>query len=164
MTTNYRYQEPSKPILELLSPGEYEFTVLESEPPKLKETTGNFVMAVKLSVGPQHKHVYDYPWSGESGDKIAGFLKSCNRAPEPGKEPNWSRIVGAKGRCRIKVEPAKGDFGESNKVSYYVFAKDVKEGAPQSFTPSQVASGEISTRKAAHDPDLDPTEPDSIPF
>lgn len=161
MTTNYRYSEPSKPVFEPLPEADYDYTVLESEPPKLKESTGNFVMAVKLSVGPQNRHVYDHPWSGQSGDKIAGFLKSCNRAPEIGKEPNWTRIVGAKGKCHLKVQPAQGQFDAKNVVSYYLYAKDIKDG---SFTPSQVSQGETEARKNAGDPDLDPTEPDQIPF
>lgn len=163
MTTNYRYQEPSKPIFALLPPGEYSYVVLEAEPPHIKPESGNHVMNLKLGVGPEQKHVTDSPWAGATGDKIASFLASCNRAPAVGQEPEWHRLVGAKGRVKIKIRPASCQYDEKNEVSYYIHAKDVKQSSA-SFTPSQVASGEIATRKNAGDPDLDAADQDSIPF
>lgn len=159
MTTNYRYQEPSKQTFDVLPPGEYVFVVLYAEEPHIHPTSGNHVMNVKLGVGPDQKHVFDSPWAGPNGDKIASFLASCGKAPAVGKEPQWNRLEGAKGRCKIKVRPATGSYEEKNEVVSYIFARDIK-----TYTPEQVAQGAVKQQKAARDPDLDPTDTDDITF
>jgi hypothetical protein len=169
MSTPYRYNEPSTPIFEPLPPGDYDFTVLELTAPYTKPN-GNNVLAVKLQVGKENAHIYDNPSqgidkNGEPFDKIAGFLKSCNRAPAPGQEPNWDRIIGAKGRVHTKLEvAAQGKLAGQQvaKVAWYIFNKDIKQ-SPQSFTPSQVKQSADEVRRNAGDPDWD-AEPSDLPF
>lgn len=170
MTTSYRYNEPSETQFEVLPAGDYDFIVLSAGEPYTKDN-GNIVLPLKLEVGKQKAHVFanatcGKDTTGEPFDAIAKFLKAVNRAPAPGREPQWNRLEGARGRCHIKVGVSKvGKYAgqDRNEVGWFIYNQDVKQ-SPQSFTPSQVASGEITARKNADDPDLDPTAPDDLPF
>lgn len=164
MTTSYKYNEPSPaPTFGPLPEGEYAFTVLQCGE-LYTSSAGNTVLPVKLAVGKENAHVFDRPWSGPNGDRIAGFLKSCNCAPAAGQEPDWRKIEGANGRVRLKIEVATaGSMAgkQVNRVNYYIYADSVTQ--PQTFTTAQVKQREMQSRKAVHDPDLD-VEPDDIPF
>jgi hypothetical protein len=78
--------------------------------------------------------VFANPWAGttkdgEARDGIAEFLLSVNRAPKVGEEPDWKRLVGAKGRCRLKVEVAQvGALAGSqvNRVAYFHAPRQVE--------------------------------------
>jgi hypothetical protein len=100
--------------------------------------------------------------NGDEFEKIAQFLKASNRAPAPGEEPNWSKLVGAKGRAHIKVEKAEQGklIGKLvNRVAYYVFATDIK--------PARVLTNDEARQVKQGVPISGPggnNEPDDIPF
>lgn len=148
MTNRYKYSEPeAASTFSVLPPGEYNFQILNVESPYTKDN-GNIVLTVKLNVD-KNTHVYDRPWCGKDKndkftDKIAQLLKAVNRAPAVGQEPDWRKLVGAKGRVVVKVGSWEGR--ERNEVDHYVFALDIK----QSTQPS----GPVDTDNA----------PDDIPF
>ena len=153
----YKYNEPSPPPqFGPIPEGDYNFTVIEAGEP-YHSAAGNFVLAVKLQVGPEKAHVYDNPWAGDNGDKIAQFLKACGRAPAIGQEPAWNKLIGAKGRCHIKIETAQqGKLAGKpvNKVSWYIFATDVLPSRPNATStcvlPKLLVDGDQT--------------PDDIPF
>src|SRR4029077_5668539 len=109
--------------------------------------------------------------NGEDRDGIAEFLLAINRVPKIGEEPDWQRLVGAKGKCRLKVEiAAQGSLAgkEVNKVAFFHRPKQVGasvEPLKQSFTESEIKESQAAIAKtlADKDPDLD-VEPDDIPF
>ena len=176
MTTNYIYRgEPEQRVFGALPEGDYAYVVADCGEPYQKDT-GNWVMSVKLAIQPSGASVFANPWSGvtkdgEERDGIGEFLLSCNRAPKPGSEPDWKRCVGAKGKCRLKVEIAKmGTLAgkEVNKVGFFHRPKQVgpsAEAPRQSFTESEIRASQAAIGKtlAGKDPDLD-VEPDDIPF
>src|SRR4029077_3808175 len=104
-------------------------------------------------------------------DGIAEFLLAINRAPKIGEEPDWKRLVSAKGKCRLKVEiAAQGSLAgkEVNKVAFFHRPKQVgpaTEQPRQSFTQSEIKASQaaIGRTLTGKDPDLD-VEPDDIPF
>lgn len=161
---------------EPLPEGDYNFTVIynsfaESDRPT-KTEKGNWSLRLKLAVGPDQVHVFANPWSGttSSGDKrdnIAEFLRAVGRAPANGTEPQWSKLIGAKGKCHIKTEIAKqGSLAGKpvNVVAYFIVPRDTRTATqPPTYTPQQVNESANAVRKAAHDPDLDP-DPTDIPF
>lgn len=169
MTTSYRYNEPSETQFEVLPAGDYDFIVLSAGEPYTKDN-GNIVLPLKLEVGKQKAHVFANATcgkdsAGEPFDAIAKFLKSVNRTPTPGQEPQWNRLEGARGRCHIKVGVSKvGKYAgqDRNEVGWFIYNQDVKQSA-QSFTPSEVKLSADAVRRAAGDPDLD-AEPSDIPF
>jgi hypothetical protein len=155
MTNNvYRFGGGSSPQKAWgpLPPGDYEFSVVECSEPYQKDN-GNWVLRVKLSIQPDSRTVYDQVWSGttrdgERRDGIGDFLTACARAPGPGDEPDWAKVVGARGKCRLKIETASvGTLAgkEVNRVHYYYRPK------------------EIAQPKAGPTPP-DDTEPDNIPW
>jgi hypothetical protein len=175
--SSYRYSEPTDIAFSPLPEGEYAFIVEEAGEP-YKSDKGNLVLALKLLVGPEQVPVFDNPsqGTGKKGpyDSIARFLKAVGRAPAPGTEPNWKRLVGAKGRAHIKIEIAQqGKLAgkEVNKVGWYIYADSIRQTkdstqppARQNFSPAEVKQSQDAVNKAAgHDPDLD-VEPDDIPF
>ena len=169
--SSYRYSEPEEIAFGPIPEGDYSFVVKEASEP-YQSDKGNLVLALTLLVGPDQAQVFDNPsqGTGKKGpyDSIARFLKAVGRAPTAGTEPNWKRLVGAKGRCHIKHEVAQmGKLSGKtvSKVAYYIYADDMKQPiAAQSFTPAEVKQSQDAINKAAgHDPDLD-VEPDDIPF
>lgn len=160
-------QDGPIPARKLLEPGgPYPFVVLDANPPT-KNKNGNWVMKnVKLGVGPEKKWVFDNPWSGvdkngDVHDNIKKFLHAIDRLPAKGQAPNYSRLLGAKGTCHIKIEQDQN--GEDrNKIRYYITPRET--GSPpssvQHAAPPPVIAGKEWLSK---DPGLD-VEPDDIPF
>lgn len=126
MNTKYIYRgAPEERTFGPLPPGDYAFVVAAADPPY--EKNDHWVMSVKLTIQPQGVPVFANPWSGttssgEERDGIADFLVAVNRAPTVGQEPNWAKLVGAKGKCRLKTETAQmGALAgkEVNKVAFF---------------------------------------------
>ena len=66
---------------------------------------GNHVLKVVLSIQPSGQTVYYYPWANKTRDNIAELVLATNRSPASGEEPNWAKLVGAKVKVRLEVEP-----------------------------------------------------------
>jgi hypothetical protein len=161
--SDYVYQEPVNPALDLLPEGDYEYTVtgLISQP--YTTNAGNYVLPLKLAVGPGKLTMWAYPSVGESKqgnpyDSIAPFLKSCGKNPKPGQRADLSEnnLKGARGMCHVKVEIAEAGQmkgKEVNKVHYFIW--DNAAGTPKSQqmpVPVTGAGPRVSD------------EPDDIPF
>jgi hypothetical protein len=175
--SEYRFKEPSPvPTFGPLPEGDYMATVVECGEPYVNPKSGNYVLAVKLAVGPEAVPVFFNPWAGtttggDERDDIARFLVAVNRAPKIGTEPDWKRVVGAKGKCKIKIEIAsQGSLAGKpvNRVAFFYAPRQVGPGAEQprqSFTEAEVKESQAKIAKTigTKDPDLD-VEPDDIPF
>jgi hypothetical protein len=173
---SYRFSggEQRRPVSGPLPEGDYIFAVAEYQPPYQK-ANGNWVLKVRLTIEGQT--IFDQAWSGtdkngEDRDGIGEFLLAVNRAPKnKGDEPDWRKVEGARGRCRLKVEIAQmGALAgkEVNRVAYYYRPKQVgpsTEAQKQSFTENEIKKSQAAMGKtlAGKDPDLD-VEPDDIPF
>jgi hypothetical protein len=154
MSEDYTYQPSERPdFAGVLTEGEYDFVVTEANE-MYRSDKGNLVLPVKLAVGKQRVTVFDSPSAGkdkngEAYDRIANFLESIGKAPEPGQKANLGRkhLEGSKGRARIKVEVASmGKLAgkDVNKVHYYL--------SPASLTAGATTAGSQDN------------EPDDIPF
>ena len=152
--------EQRKPVGPL-APGDYHFVVAECGEPYPKQS-GNWVVQARLSILPGGETVFATPWSGtdkngEERDGIGSFLLAVNRAPgNKGDVPDWSKIAGAKGKCRLKVEVAQmGSLAgqEVNKVAFFYEPKQLKvplsEHLPDKLQQAKQQAAE---------------EPDDIPF
>jgi len=171
--SNYRYRgEPEQRVFGALPEGDYQFVVAEIDEPYTNPKSGNDVLPVKLSIQPQGVPVFANPWAGtdkngEDRDGIAEFLLAINRAPKIGEEPDWQRLVGAKGKCRLKVEiAAQGSLAgkEVNKVAWFHRPKQVgpsTEQPPTSYSKPEVEKAAKAAQAAAGGDDM---EPDDIPF
>lgn len=173
MITGYRFSggEVRRPITGPLPEGDYPFEVADCQEPYQK-ANGNWVLKVRLTI--QGQTVFDQPWSGETSqgeprDGIGEFLLACGRAPKnKGDEPDWGKVEGAHGKCRLKVEVAQmGALAgkEVNRVAYYYRPKEIgptAEGPKQSYSPDEF----INARKEAAQRAGAPSdfEPEDIPF
>jgi hypothetical protein len=175
--SNYRYKgTPEERVFGALPAGDYNYVVSEAHEPYTSKN-GNEVLKVRLSVGSTGATVWAHPWcgvdkNGEQRDGIAEFLASCNRLPRIGEEPDWRRLHGARGRCRLKVEiAALGALAgkEVNAVDRFYRPKEVgpaAEGPRQNFSKQEVAAGQGQAERRAgkpRDPELD-AAPEDIPF
>lgn len=171
--TGYIYRgEPEQRVFGPLPEGDYSYVVAECGEPYQKDNN-NWVLRVKLAIQPSGVPVFASPWSGtdrngEERDGIADFLLSCDRAPSVGSEPDWERVVGAKGRCRLKIEIAQmGALAgkEINRVDRFYRPKQVGPGAEQpprtSYNPDEVAKAQAEQRRRSGDDDM---APDDLPF
>jgi hypothetical protein len=172
MNDRYIYRgEPEQRVFGALPPGDYNYVITEAGEPYQKDN-GNWVLAVKLAIQPSGQTVFANPWSGktssgEERDGIGELLISCARAPKPGTEPLWSKLIGARGRVRLKVEIAQmGQLAgkEVSKVAFFMVPKQVgptTEPTRQSYSPQEVAQASKTAQAAAGGGDI---EPDDIPF
>jgi hypothetical protein len=171
--SNYRYRgEPEQRVFGALPEGDYQFVVAEIDEPYTNPKSGNDVLPVKLSILPQGVPVFVNPWcgtdkNGDDRDGIAEFLLAINRVPKIGEEPDWKRLVGAKGKCRLKVEIAQqGSLAgkEVNKVAWFHRPKQIGPAAaqaPQNYSKPEVEKAASAAQAAAAPSDV---EPDDIPF
>jgi hypothetical protein len=170
--STYRFDDPpARPNFGPLKEGDYSFVVSECDEP-YQSKAGNYVLPLKLSIQPDGTPVFDNPWAGtdkngDDRDGIAEFLLAVNRAPARGQEPNWSKVVGAKGKCRLKVVIAEqGNLAgkEVNKVAWYYRPKEVgptAQQAPQTYSEPEARKAAKAAQAAAGSSDI---EPDDIPF
>ncbi|HXM29783.1 MAG TPA: hypothetical protein VN957_27410 [Chthoniobacterales bacterium] len=166
----YRGAPGSRAFGALLQPGDYSFVVSSADAPYFKNN--KWILGIKLTIQPHDIPVFANPWSGidkngEDRDGIAEFLLAVNRAPASGDEPEWGRLIGAKGKCRLKIEPDQNNV-DRNKVAFFHRPKQTgpsTEGPSQSFTESEIKKSQTAIAKTlgVKDPDLG-IEPDDIPF
>jgi hypothetical protein len=155
----------SRKVFGSLPEGDYAFSVTECPEPYRKDT-GNWVLNVRLSIQPAGETVFAPVWSGtdkngEERDGIGQFLIAVNRAPKVGEEPDWRKIVGARGRCRLKVEIAQqGALAgkEINRVQYFYTPKEI---GPTSAATQKIEQTQQKVKQAV---DINELEPDDIPF
>ena len=158
--STYRFKEPAaRQMAGPLPEGDYNFRVTNADEP-YESKAGNQVLPLELEI-EEHK-IFANPWAGytkagEERDGIAEFLLAVNRAPKAGQEPDWKRLVGAKGRCRLKVEIASQGTLEGkpvNKVAYFHAPRQVDKDyhAAQAEVKSKAANPKAGE------------EPDDIPF
>jgi hypothetical protein len=174
--SSYRYKgEPAQRVFGALPEGDYQFVVTEAGEP-YTSNNGNLTMRLRLTIQPSGMSVFANPciWTDrddEEQDGIAEFLLAVNRVPKINEEPNWKSLVGAKGKCRLKVEIAQAgalEGKEVNKVAFFHRPKQVgplAQGARQNFTEAEIKKSQAAIAKTLglKDPDLEP-EPDDIPF
>jgi len=124
-----------------------------------------WILAIKLIIEPSGLWVFANPWSGtdkngENRDGIAEFLLAINRVPEIGSEPDWKRVISARGKCRLKIEIAGAgalEGKEVNKVAFFHRPKEIK--SPSVSTKEYEQLAEEQKQRADLNSDLD-----DIPF
>ena len=162
MDDKYIYHgNPRERVFGPLPAGDYNFNVASIDAPYFKND--KWILPLKITIQPQGITVFANPWAGtnsygEERDGIAEFLLSINRVPAVGQEPQWGKMVGARGRCRLKLEIAqKGVLTgkDVNKVAWF-------------HAPKQLEASELPQvgPKPPQEPDeLDMgEEPKNIPF
>ena len=169
--STYKFKQPTaRPAFGALPEGDYNYTVSECGEPHVSTKSGLMVLAVKLSIQPEGIPVFANPWSGtdKNGtyrDGIAEFLISCDRAPRENEEPEWSEVIGARGKCRLKIEIAQmGALAgkEVNKVAWFIAPKQLGPQANQQRTSkSEFEKARVQQVKASGGATPDP---DDIPF
>jgi len=171
--STYKYGgEPPTRTFGALPEGDYSFVVATADEPYTNPKSGNLVLPVRLNILPEMVPVFANPWCGETSngehrDGIAEFLLAVNRAPKVGEEPDWAKLVGARGKCHIKVEIAQAGTlagKEVNKVGWFIRPKQVGPTTeqPQSYSPDEFAKARKEAAQRAGSPSND--ELQDIPF
>lgn len=124
----------------LLPAGEYDFEVIEAEDTTSKK--GNDMLVLTLSIedgdGRSHK-VIDYlvdavAYKVRHFASAVGMLKEY----EAGNIPAHL-LKGRTGKCKLRLEPAKGDFRAKNSVNDYVKESGGNGAAPPAkFVPQEL--------------------------
>jgi hypothetical protein len=170
----YRFKEPPAARgTGALPEGDYAFVVASCDEP-YESKAGNQVLPVRLTIEPSGLTVFANPWAGtdkngNERDGIADFLLAVNRAPKVGQEPDWKRVVGAKGTVHLRVKIAEmGALAgkEVNEVHYFYRPKEVgprtAAEARTSFSRAEMEQIRKEAVKGAGGPTQE--EPDDIPF
>jgi hypothetical protein len=172
---SYRFKElPARPTFGPLPEGDYGFTVASGDEPYKKND--KWILPVKLAIQPDGTPVFANPWSGvdkngQERDGIAEFLLAINRTPAVGEEPEWGKLIGAKGKCRLKQEEAqqgklKGKM--VNKVAFFHRPKQLPSAESSSrvnFTEAEIQKSQQAIAKVlGKSPEEENLEPDDIPF
>jgi hypothetical protein len=140
---------------EPLPAGNYDFEILDYTGP-YRNVNGRFVLKLELQI--EGRRVFDQVWSGKTSageprDGIGDLLRAVNCAPPEGEEPDWPKLIGSLGRCRLKVAVAEAGASAGkpiNRVGWYL--------APKQIDPA------ASAKKEEED-ELEPEgDEDSIPF
>jgi hypothetical protein len=170
MTSTYKYRgapEARFEPREVLPEDDYDFVVASVDRPYFKNE--KWIIAVKLIIEPSGLWVFANPWTGvdrngKQRDGIAEFLLACNRVPEIDQEPDWNSVIGARGKCRLKVEVAGAGAlagKEVNKVAFFHQPKEIKQPSVSTKEYGQLHKEQKQSGAGASD--LNP-EPDDIPF
>jgi hypothetical protein len=164
--STYRYNEPAARTFSVLPAGDYIAVISQAEEPY--EKGGKLILKTVLTIQPSGTTVFYYPWhgatkEGEIRDSIGELLFAANRAPASGEEPNWAKLVGAKIKVRLKVEPDQ--MGIDRNAIHFVHTPK-KAGVPakpteKSFSQSEFlkARGKQTDASGGGEP-----EPDNIPY
>jgi hypothetical protein len=162
--STYRYQEPPRRTFNVLEPGDYQAVIAAAEEPY--EKNGKQILKTTLAIQPSGQTVFYYAWTGQTAageyrDNIGELLLAANRAPAVGKEPNWSSLVGAKVKVRLKVEPDQNS--DDRNVIHFVYTP--KQIGPQAQAPQNVSKSQFdqARQQAAKNAGLE-HEPTDIPF
>jgi hypothetical protein len=176
--SEYKYQgAPEQRVFGALPAGDYAFVIAEVIREPYRASSGNLVLSLKLTILPDGVPVFWNGWcgtdkNGDERDGIAEVLLAVNRVPKIGTEPDWQRLVGAKGKCRLKVEVAQqGSLAgkEVSKVHYFYIPKQVgptAAQAPQTYSNEEFnkAAKQQAARSAGPAASDLAVEPDDIPF
>ena len=137
MSSIYRFHKPLERQASFgpLPEGDYNFTVSECGEPY--EKNNKIIVEVKLSIQPDGVPVWAHPWTGRDKngndrDGIAEFIVAINRAPREGEDVDWDKVIGARGRCRLKQEEAQGGTHKGqmvNKVGWFIAPKQIGPSA-----------------------------------
>ena len=164
----YKYKAPPSASTRNFKPlpeSDYDFEIVRCTEP-YKNTKDNWVLPVRLSILPERITVFANPWSGvdkngEPRDTIAEFLICVGRAPGADQEPDWDSIIGAHGRCHLKVQTAKqGKLAgqEVNVVAWFIEPGPiVPTGQRRNRSSQELAKLRLDQPAAAG-------EPDDLPF
>lgn len=156
MSMRYIYQGPPEArVFGALPAGDYAFRIASAEEPYFKNE--KWILTLKLIIEPTGYTVYYRPWSGtdrngEARDGIADLLLAVNRVPARGTEPDWEKLVGARGKCRLKTEIAQQGTLAGKEVNAVHWL----------HRPHELASGTQLPRVGPKPPEE--TEPDDLPF
>ena len=167
--SDYRFKEPPpREAFELLPPGDYIYVVTECDPdgPHKSKSGSGLTLDIKVAIQPSGRILKAWPWTGTDSngsdrDGIAEFLLSCNRASKVDEEPAWSKVVGAKGKCRLKIDKDQNGI-ERNYVHYFYRPKQAnlpQEGKQTTFSQSEFQKARQQQRTSAGEP-----EPSEIPY
>ena len=165
--SSYRYNEPPPRTFNVLPNGDYQAVITEAGEPYINDK-GNHVSKVVLSIQPGGQTVFYYPWTGKTAageyrDNIGELLLAANRAPAVGQEPNWPKLVGAKVKVRLKVEPDQNS--EERNVIHWVYTPKAA-GKPASGKKESVSTDEFlkaREKQVVASGDAEP-EPDDLPY
>jgi hypothetical protein len=167
-------EKPSRNIpLDVLPEGDYDFRILTAQEPYYKADTERWVMKCLLYIEPTgHEISYNSSTAlkgkdrdGVKRDAIGDLFIAVNRAPlHPGEEIEVGRLIGARGRCRLKKENWNNQ--ERNAVARIYVPKQV---GPTSEQPprqsySQEEYNQARRQQEAKSAGPDDLEPSDIPF
>ena len=163
--STYRYNQPTARTFNVLPAGDYIAVISQAEEPY--EKGGKLILKITLAIQPSGAVVFYYPWhgataAGEIRDSIGELLFAANRAPASGEEPNWAKLVGAKIKVRLKVEPDQMGI-DRNAVHYVHVPKkaDTMRPTEKSFSQSEFEKARQQQMAAAGAAE---PEPDDIPY
>ena len=166
MATTYKFGGgEERKMFGPLPQGDYNFVVAECPEPYQKES-GNWVVNVRLNILPNGETVFAPVWSGvdkngDVRDGISEFLIAVNRAPAVGAEPNWAKVTGARGKCRLKIEIAQQGALAGQEVNRVAFFHKPKQVEPSSGASQQMEQTQAKVKQAAG---VNEIEPDDIPY
>jgi hypothetical protein len=130
------------------------------------EKNGKQILKATLAIQPSGQTVFYYAWTGQTAtgeyrDNIGELLLAANRAPAVGQEPNWAKLVGAKVKVRLKVEPDQN--GEERNVIHRVYTPK-KAGKPVANQQSASTDEFLKARKKQEATDLGEPEEQDLPY
>ena len=140
--------------LEPLPVGDYNFTVRNCSAERESKSGLSWVITVELEIifNDERLTILDYPSTAKDQDEaaevrdgIGDFLLAVDRVPKGAFVPD--QVLGARGKCRLKIEEATGSYPAKNKVAYYYVPREIK----QSAAPKPVVQSTLE-------------EPDDLPF
>ena len=155
------YQEKKK--YELLRAGLYAFTIMECDCEHIAKSGNKSIKLVLEIITKDGKKYKVYEYLTKKFDpktnkpyffiiaKIEDLLKSIGRPDLIGKKLTNSDLLNASGHAWIKIEEARGEWRESNKVDRFA--------SPQEVELESVVNGAAKTISLSPE-----TEFDDIPF
>ena len=152
----------------MLPVGDYVAVITEADEPY--EKGGKHIMKIQLAIQPSGQVVFYYPWAGNTAageyrDGIGELLFASNREPARGEEPDWAKLVGAKVKVRLKIEPDQNGV-ERNAVHYIHVPKKADAGKPAAAVQQKFSKSEFEQARAKQTlaSGGEEPEPDSIPY
>ena len=125
------------------------------------------LMKVILAIQPSGQTVFYYPWAGDTQggkyrDNIAELLLAANRTPASGEEPEWTKLVGAKIKVRLKDDEVDQNGVKRNTIGLVYTPKKVDTMKPteKSFSQSEF----LKARGKQIEASGGEPEPDNIPY
>ena len=124
------------PRSSVLPPGIYPFSVLDAKEEVSK--AGNDMLHLKIGAERPNgtaQWVHDYIVNTQTG-KLKAFCAAVGMLDDFGRgEISATEFIGATGKVKLRIEPAKGSYPEKNAVAEYVERK--QPDAPSDDAPSE---------------------------